>query len=109
MGFPVGTPDGPGEVTWHGIGHLVAGGIGFLCLIAACFVLARRFSRDGRRGHAVYARVTGVVFLAGFAGIASGAGSTAMTLAFVGAVVWVWAWVSATATYLYRLAARSQS
>lgn len=107
MGFPVGTPDGPGEVTWHGIGHLVVGGIGFLCLIAACFVLARRFSRDGRRGLAGYARVTGVVFLAGFAGIASGAGSTAMTLAFVGAVVWVWAWVSATATHFYRVAARS--
>jgi hypothetical membrane protein len=109
MGFPVGTPDGPGEVTWHGIGHFVVGGIGFLCLIAACFVIAHRFSRDGRRGLARYARVTGVVFLAGFVGIASGSGSTATTLAFVGAVVWVWAWLSATATHLYRVAARSQS
>jgi hypothetical membrane protein len=109
MGFPVGTPDGPADVSWHGIGHLVVGAIGFLCLIVACFVLARRFARDGRKGLAGYALVTGVVFLAGFAGIASGAGSTPTILAFVGAVLWVWAWVSVIATHLYRVAARPGS
>jgi hypothetical protein len=108
MGFPVGTPDGPPVVSWHGIGHLVSGGIGFLCLIGACFVIARRFSRDGRRGWAAYSRVTGVVFLAGFVGIASGAGSVASNLAFVGAVVCVWAWLSAIAVHLYRVAVRSR-
>ncbi|HKD96445.1 MAG TPA: DUF998 domain-containing protein, partial [Micromonosporaceae bacterium] len=40
LGFPAGTPDGHGTVSWHGAGHLIAGGIGFLCVIAACFVYA---------------------------------------------------------------------
>jgi hypothetical membrane protein len=109
MGFPAGTPAGPAAVSWHGLGHLLVGAIGFLCLIVACFVLARRFARDGRRGLALYSGVTGVVFLAGFVGIASGAGSTGTTLAFVGAVVWVWAWIATIATCLYRVAARSDS
>ncbi len=52
--------------------HFMVGGVGFLCLIAACFVLARRFARAGQRGLAWFSRVTGVVFLAAFAGIASG-------------------------------------
>jgi hypothetical protein len=48
-GFPIGTPEGPPEsVSWHGTGHFVAGGIGFLGLIVACLVLARRFRRASR-------------------------------------------------------------
>src|SRR4051794_28473641 len=61
LGFPAGTPDGPGPVSWHGIGHLAAGGIGFLCVIAACLVLGRRFAVEGRRGWARYSRVCGIV------------------------------------------------
>jgi len=49
QGFPVGTPETT-TVSWHGMLHFVAGGIGFLCLIAACFVLAGRLSQDGARG-----------------------------------------------------------
>jgi hypothetical protein len=105
LGFPVGTPDGMGDVSWHGILHLVAGAIGFSCLIAACFVLARRFSAEGRRGWATFSRVTGVLFLAGFVGVAAGAGSTGTNLAFVAAVVLAWAWISALAAHLYRRAA----
>ena len=46
--FPLGTPAGPPElITWHGIGHLVAGGIGFLGLIIACLAYARRSQRRG--------------------------------------------------------------
>jgi Protein of unknown function (DUF998) len=101
-GFPVGTPAGAGPVSWHGIGHLAVGAIGFACLIAACFVVAHRFSRDGRRGWAVFSRVTGIVFLAGFVGIASGAGNVAVNLGFTAAIIVVWVWLAAVCVHFYR-------
>jgi putative flippase GtrA len=68
-GFPRWTPDGPPVVsTLHGTLHIVAGGIGFLALIIATFVLARRFRREGRPGRAVGSIVTGVAFLTAFCG-----------------------------------------
>ena len=95
LGFPIGTPAGPPTAySWHGIGHFVAGGIGFLCLIAGCFVLARRFASRGERGWASYSLATGVIFFAAFAGIASGNQSPALNLAFGAAVVIAWAWIS---------------
>lgn len=102
MGFPAGTLKGPGEVSWHGMLHFVAGGIGFTCLIAACLVVGRRFAVQRRRGWAAFSRITGVLFLAGFAGVASGAGSAALNLAFAVAVVLAWTWVSALAVHLFR-------
>lgn len=100
QGFPVGTPE-TATISWHGILHLVVGGAGFVCLIVACFVLAKHFSRERRRGLARFSRVTGVIFLAGFAGIASGShGPT--TLAFVAAVVLVWAWLATVCVHYYR-------
>jgi len=102
QGFPAGTPETT-AVSWHGMLHVVLGGIGFLCLVAACFVLARWFSRTGERGLAWFSVVTGVVFLAGFAGIASGShGPT--TLAFVAAVVTAWAWLTTVSVRFYRTA-----
>jgi hypothetical protein len=96
LGFPPGTPAGPTTtLSWRGLGHVVAGGLGFLCLIGACFVFARRFLAAGRRGWAAYSAGTGVVFLAGFGGIASGRPSPALNLAFGAAVVVAWAWVAA--------------
>jgi len=73
--------------------------VGFLCLVAACLAIGRRFAREGRPGWAAYSRVTGVLFLAGFAGIASGAGPT---LGFVAAVVLAWAWLAAISVHYYR-------
>lgn len=99
-GFPVGAPS-TASLSGSGLGHLIAGAIGFGCLIAACFVLARRFTG----GWAIASRVTGVVFLAGFVGIASGAGSVAVTLAFTAAVVIIWAWLAAICLHLYRTVA----
>lgn len=102
QGFPVGAPDVP-AVSWHGMLHFTLGGIGFLCLIAACFVLAGRFAREGRTRLAWFSRGAAVIFLAGFAGIASGShGPT--TLAFVAAVVIVWTWLSTISVHLYRTA-----
>lgn len=99
LGFPPGTPADEHGVSWHGLLHLVTGAIGFVGFIAACFVIARRFSSRGQAGWAAYSRVTGVVFAAAFVGIASGsqqAGlvSTVVILAFTAAVVLGWAWLS---------------
>ena len=102
LGFPAGTPAGPGTVSWHGIGHFVAGGISFLCVIAACLVMGRRFARDGRRGAAWYSYTSGILFLAGFVGIASGNTAPALTLGFVAAVLVIWAWLATVSVHLYR-------
>jgi hypothetical protein len=103
LGFPPGTPDGPGTVSWHGMLHLVCAGIGFACLVAACFAVAARFAADGGRGWAAYSRATGAAFAAGFVGVAT-AGGVAANLAFTVAVVLIWAWLSALAAHLYRTA-----
>ncbi|MEO3928340.1 DUF998 domain-containing protein [Micromonosporaceae bacterium B7E4] len=104
LGFPIGTPESGTAVTWHGTLHLVAGAIGFGCLIAACLLLGRRFSAEGRRGWAAFSRLTGVLFLAGFLAMAAGTGAVWSNLAFTGAIVLAWAWLSALATHLYRRA-----
>jgi hypothetical protein len=103
QGFPVGTPETT-TISWHGMLHFMVGAIGFLCLIAACFVVASRYSGDGRRGLAAFSRTTGVVFLAGFVGIASGSHGL-VTLAFVAAVLTVCAWLTTTFVHFYRTAA----
>src|SRR5215213_236787 len=103
LGFPAGTPDGPpASISIHGILHIVAGGVGFLALIVATFVLARRFGHEGRRMYAAFSIATGAVFLAAFAGIASGSSTPATNLAFTAAVILMWVWVSATSLRLYR-------
>jgi hypothetical protein len=85
-------------VSWHSLLHLVAGGLGFLCLIAACFVLARRFGR----GRAAYSRVTGTLLLLSFLGIASGSDNAAVVLGFWLGIILAWAWLAAVALHLYR-------
>jgi len=102
LGFPVGTPEGVGTVTAHGIGHFAAAGIGFVAIAASCFVLGRRFAADGDRALARFSRVTGVVFLAGFLAVASGAGSVAANILFTCAVVLVFSWIAVVAVHLYR-------
>jgi hypothetical protein len=99
FGFPPGTPADEHAVSWHGLLHLVTGAIGFVGFIAACFVIARRFSWRGRRGWASFSRITGVVFAGAFIGIAAGsqqggAVSAIVILAFTAAVVLAWTWLS---------------
>jgi Protein of unknown function (DUF998) len=100
MGFPPGTPEDAAEVSWHGVLHLVAGGVGFVCLVVACLLVAGRFAAEGRQGWARFSRATGVLFLAGFVAVAAGAGATWSNVAFTAAVVLVWSWVSALAAHL---------
>jgi hypothetical membrane protein len=106
LGFPVGTPDGATAVSWHGMLHFIAGALGFSCLAIACFVIARRYAAEGRRGWAAGSRATGVVFLAGFAMVASSGGSRVGNLAFTAAVILVWAWMTSVAVQRYRQVSR---
>ena len=96
---------GPAAISWHGLLHFAAGGIGFTCLAIACFVLGRRYSAEGRRGWAAFSGLTGVVFLAGFAMVASSGGSQAANLAFTAAVILVWTWMTCVAVDRYRASA----
>lgn len=93
-GFPAGSPGG--VVSWHGTLHFAVGGIGFLGMIAACLVLARRLPA----GWALFSRVTGIAFLAAFAGITTG--SPAATLPFVAGVVLSFGWLAGLAVRLYK-------
>jgi len=94
-GFPPGTPTTPPEtISWHGLGHFAAGGIGFLGLIVAALVLANRFRRDGEPGWAWFSLVTGVLYLGSFLGLGAGGGRMVPNLAFTVAVVLGWAWTT---------------
>src|SRR5205823_2851520 len=97
-----GTPADAHAISTHGLLHFVSGALGFLGLIGACLVFARRFASQGQRGWAIYSLVTGVLFFLAFFGIASGSNQTGpvltfVVLAFTAAVVLGWAWVSAIA------------
>ncbi len=101
-GFPPGTPEGIGEVSWHGLVHFAVAGIGFACLVAACFVLAAWFARTGKHGWAWFSRITGLVFAGSFLALSSGSGGAATILVFTAAVVLAWAWLTALSVKLYR-------
>jgi hypothetical protein len=107
FGFPAGTPDGPGPVSWHGLLHLLCGAIGFAGFVAACLVMARSFHRTGRRDWAAFSRVVGIFFLAAFVGIASGAGKAPINIAFTVAIGLGWIWLTAITVRLRRNSATS--
>jgi hypothetical protein len=103
-GFPIGTPAGrPEVVSWHGAGHLLAAGIGFACLIAACFWFARFFRRANNGGWSVYSAVSGSLFLGGFVVALAISGEGASVPALWGAVLVVWTWLSLVSVHLYRI------
>ncbi len=102
FGFPPGTPADAHTISGHGLLHIVTAGIGFLALIAACFVLARRFASQRQRGWAAYSLATGVIFFAAFAGVATGSGQSWSVIGFWIGVVLAWAWIWALARKLLR-------
>lgn len=80
FGFPPGTPDGmPVAASAHGLGHLVAGSVGFLGLIVACLMMRRWFRKGGENAWATFSLVTGIVYLVTFVGIATGGGPPSPT------------------------------
>lgn len=94
-GFPVGTPADYAEISARGMGHFVAGTIGFSGLIAACLVFAAHYRALGRRTFARFSTVTGILFFAAFAGLSAGAGSRPTIIAFDLAVILGWTWITA--------------
>ena len=102
-GFPIATPDGPPvHPSVHGTLHMIAGGVGFLALVAVTWLLGGRLRAEGRRLQAAWTRATGVVFLVAFAGIASGAASPVVNLTFTAAVVLTWGWLSLASLRQYQ-------
>jgi Protein of unknown function (DUF998) len=101
LGFPPGTPAGPpATISQHGLLHFVSGGLGFLGLIAACFVFANRFAALQQFGWAAYSAATGLIFFAAFFGVASGSKKAWIIVAFTVAVVLAWLWISLLAARL---------
>ncbi|MEU9609055.1 DUF998 domain-containing protein [Streptomyces sp. NPDC048057] len=95
-----GTPAGPPEsLSGASYGHLAAGSLSFVALIAANFVLARHFSRAGERGPAVASRIAATALVLGNGWAMTGGTGGSLTLA-VGAIP-AMVWVSAVAA-LYR-------
>lgn len=94
LGFPPGTPLTNNPISSHGVLHFVFGAIGFFGFIAACLILGRRFNHLGQRNWALFSISTGLLFLAGFAGVASG--SQAMIVPFALAVVLGFVWLALT-------------
>jgi hypothetical membrane protein len=109
FGFPPGTPADAHAISWHGLLHFICGGVGFLALIVACFVMARRFASRRQRGWAAYSIATGVIFFAAFVGIATGSGQPWSVIGFWIGVVVAWAWISAMAVKLLTQRASAQS
>jgi hypothetical protein len=87
--------------------HIVAAGVGFLGLVAACVAIAIRFNGLRRRGWALFSVLTAVVFLFGFAGVASGSGSPIVVLLFWAALLVAWTWLAAVSIDLYREVTRA--
>ncbi|MEO3781982.1 DUF998 domain-containing protein [Actinocorallia sp. B10E7] len=94
-GFPEGAPEGAAEASLHGMLHFVTSGVGFVCLVVAMLLLARRFAPGASRAVAV-------VFLAGFGCMAASGGAAWSILLFTGAVILAWGWVAALAAVEYR-------
>jgi hypothetical protein len=85
-GFPAGTPQGvPASMSWHSVGHMVAGSVTFTALIAACYVFVRHFRSVGRAGRAAGAGVAGTALLLGDGWAMTGGTAGTVTLA-VGAI-----------------------
>ncbi|MGL5824824.1 MAG: DUF998 domain-containing protein [Nocardioides sp.] len=102
LGFPVGTPEGAATISVSGMLHFTTAGVGFTCIAIACFVIGRRYAADGRRDMGRYSRATGLVFLGGFACVASGGGSTVANLIFTAAVIAVFVWTTVISRDLSR-------
>ena len=100
-GFPPGTPAGaPAAISSHGLLHILCAAVGFLGLIVACFIFARRFAALKERDWMAYSIATGVIFFASFAGVASGSSQAAIVIGFWIGVVLAFTWIAVMAARL---------
>ncbi|GIF67470.1 hypothetical protein Ais01nite_55050 [Asanoa ishikariensis] len=94
QGFPPGSEGG--TISWHGLVHLAAGGVGFVGLAIACFLLA------GRSGFPLLSRAVGVLFVASFLAMNASGGAAWGIVTFTAGVLLVSAWLTAVSVRLYR-------
>ena len=61
LGFPAGAPEGiPETISFHAMVHAVAPPLSFTALVIAMFVVAHRFSWEGRRSAATWTRIAAI-------------------------------------------------
>lgn len=101
-GFNAPTDEVATSMSWHSLGHMVAGSITFLALIAACVVLGPRLSQAGHRGLALASYLAGTALLVGDAWAVVGGPMGSLTLA-VGAIT-AMLWTSGVCAVLARRA-----
>jgi hypothetical protein len=100
-GFPAGAM--PNSASISGVLHLAFGAIGFLLLVAACFVFAAWCGRRDETSYALYSRISGAVVPLGFVG------GAILPIQELGvASLWLvvlagWAWLAAASVHLYRM------
>jgi hypothetical membrane protein len=100
-GFPAELPPATTFSATAGI-HLLAGAIGFPCLAVSLVVLGRRLAGEGFTRLALACRIVGPLFLAGFAGMASGLLGAAGVSTFVAVVVAVFTLLTVVFVHRYR-------
>jgi hypothetical protein len=100
-GFPPGTPPGvPTSISTAGLVHFAAGGIGFLCLAAACIALGLVMKRRGDRSMTWLSLLSGVGVIGGFLGAMLVPAANVAGIWF--SVVIGWAWLALACLYLNR-------
>jgi hypothetical protein len=100
-GFPAGTPLGPPtSITPIGMGHFIAGALGFILLAVSCFCGAGALSRRGARSLARLSFFSGLAVVLGFFGGPMLPTAAAMVLGIWFAVVVGWAWLAILCRHL---------
>ncbi|WP_147917911.1 DUF998 domain-containing protein [Ruania zhangjianzhongii] len=98
-GFPPGAEGGVASA--GGIGHLMAGALGFVALAVAAFTYSRWAAQRGASGQSRLGVVSAVVIVAGFVGGAALAQSPAGVALLWLAVLAGWAWLALASAHLY--------
>lgn len=92
FGFPPGAPAGaPASMSWHAPLHLAGFAIGFISLVAACFVFARRYWKLEQRTWALYCIATAAIVAACTVVVMSGLIHNLIPLWLSLVVGWTWA------------------
>jgi hypothetical protein len=99
----------PAAATLHGTMHLVFGGIGFVALMASCFVYLRTFISQKLKVWAILCAITGLMFLAAFLSAASHPDATSIQFFLNLTFVLEWVWVSSISARILRNVPKSRA
>jgi hypothetical protein len=103
-GFPIGTPLGPPtSISPIGLGHFIAGALGFVAFAVSALLAARVMQTRRERTMARLSLGSGLVILLGFFGGFAVPALAKGSLGIWTAVVVGWAWLAALSVHLYRV------